>query len=169
MSRCARTSHALVLVVCLFSLPGRTGATTPGQSVTAPSRALESLLQRARETRSHALYASKGGDLLLDWAANDDPRPVELMSALKSLVAVAVGRLLQLGYLESIDAPVHELYPEWRKGRKAAITVRQLMNHTSGLQNVANARIVKGTEVTLTLQNGARSDLMSRQVPAGSG
>lgn len=45
-------------------------------------------------------------------------------------------RLVTLGKLNSIETPVSALFPEWRQGRKALITVRMLMEHTSGLQNV---------------------------------
>lgn len=43
---------------------------------------------------------------------------------------------MTLGKLTSIDEPVHAFFPEWRQGRKRDITVRMLMEHTSGLQNV---------------------------------
>ena len=57
------------------------------------------------------------------------------MSVTKSIVGLVMGRLVTLGKLSSIDEPVHAYFPEWRQGRKRNITVRMLMEHTSGLQN----------------------------------
>src|SRR5678816_2520110 len=56
------------------------------------------------------------------------------MSATKSIASLAVGRAVTLGVIPSIDAPVAHYYPEWRQGQKAAITIRQLLDHTSGMQ-----------------------------------
>lgn len=43
--------------------------------------------------------------------------------------------------LDSLDQPVHTIYPQWKQGRKKDITVRMLLNHTSGLQNNPNASV----------------------------
>lgn len=51
---------------------------------------------------------------------------------------MAIGQLIDEGRL-TLDQPVHEIFPEWRQGRKRDITLRMLLNHTSGLQNVPNA------------------------------
>src|SRR5690606_16009211 len=81
----------------------------------------------------------RDGEVLLERYSDAGPAPIELMSATKSVVALGIGRLLAQGHLESLDVPVSTWYPEWRQGRKADITVRMLLDHTSGLQNVANA------------------------------
>lgn len=62
--------------------------------------------------------------------------PIQTMSVTKSVVGLVMGRLVTLGKLASIEEPVHSLFPEWRQGRKKLITVRMLLEHTSGLQNV---------------------------------
>src|SRR6266567_3671160 len=59
-----------------------------------------------------------------------------MASCTKSLVAVGVGRVLTQGKISSLDQPVSDFYPEWKQGQKASVTLRMLMNHTSGLQNV---------------------------------
>ena len=61
------------------------------------------------------------------------------MSATKSVVALAIVLLLDEGKLASLDEPVSNIFAEWKQGRKRDITVRMLLDHTSGLQNVANA------------------------------
>jgi CubicO group peptidase (beta-lactamase class C family) len=57
------------------------------------------------------------------------------MSATKSVVSLAVGRLIDMGKIKSLDQPVYDFYPEWRQGRKRKITIRHLLSHTSGLQH----------------------------------
>ncbi len=98
-------------------------------------------MAEARASHSDALYLWRDGAVLVDTTFSADPTPIELMSAFKSVVALGIGRLLEQGKLASLDTPVHTLYPEWNQGRKKAITIRHLLNHTSGLQNVGNAGV----------------------------
>jgi CubicO group peptidase (beta-lactamase class C family) len=78
----------------------------------------------------------KDGRLVLEEHFGTPDGPIEAMSATKSVVSLAVGLLLDEGRLTSVDQPVSDSYPEWKQGRKRTITLRQLLNHTSGLQNV---------------------------------
>ena len=113
-------------------------------AVAAPPRA-EDVLQRiaghAAAAHSDTLLIQHGGITLLSHSTHGAFEPVPLMSATKSVVALAIGLLITEGRLPSLDEPVSTLYPEWRQGRKRDITVRMLMDHTSGLQNVANAGV----------------------------
>lgn len=111
---------------------------TVGRPLGAQAPAVDELLQAARASHTDALVVLKDGRTVVDWSAGE-PGTIELMSAFKSVVAIAVGRLLHEGAIDSLDQPVHTLYPEWAQGRKRAITIRHLLNHTSGLQNVPNA------------------------------
>jgi CubicO group peptidase (beta-lactamase class C family) len=63
------------------------------------------------------------------------------MSVTKSVVALGVAQLVAEGKIKSFDQPVADFYPEWRQGRKKNITIRMLMNHTSGMQNVMNTTV----------------------------
>lgn len=102
-----------------------------------PQRAqphLEALLARAKETRTSSLAVSWRG-ATQSWSFGANAEPVQTMSVTKSIVGLAIGRLKTLGKLASVDEPVHAFFPEWRQGRKRNITVRMLMEHTSGLQN----------------------------------
>lgn len=59
-----------------------------------------------------------------------------LWSVTKSVVSTLVGIALSEGLIPSLDAPLTDLLPEYRKvmtPTAAGITLRQLMNHTSGL------------------------------------
>jgi CubicO group peptidase (beta-lactamase class C family) len=100
---------------------------------------LEALKQEAERTNSDAVVIYRNGTLIAEWYFGKEPKAIETMSAYKSIVSLAIGRLLTQQLIESLDQPVHTLYPEWNQGQKKLITIRHLLNHTSGLQNVANA------------------------------
>lgn len=100
---------------------------------------LEELKLEARKSHSDTLLVTQHGKVLAEYYTDEGLHPIELMSAFKSLVALAIGRLIFVGEIESLDQPVADFYPEWRQGKKKLITIRHLLNHTSGLQNVANA------------------------------
>ena len=97
--------------------------------------ALERLKIRAGRANSDAVLIVKDGKIIADWTFGKSAGPIEAMSATKSVVNLAVGRLIDQKKIRSIDQPVFDFYPEWRQGRKRLITIRHLLNHTSGLQN----------------------------------
>jgi CubicO group peptidase (beta-lactamase class C family) len=97
--------------------------------------ALEKLVARAAESKSSALVVMKDGKVIADWRPpGEAAHAIETMSATKSIVNLAIGRLIDDGKIKSLDEPVWRFFPEWKQGRKKAITVRHLLNHTSGLQ-----------------------------------
>jgi CubicO group peptidase (beta-lactamase class C family) len=99
--------------------------------------ALNQLLERGAPTKSDAIVIWQDGHELGHYYANGTaPGPIELMSVTKSIVALAIGPLLADGRIKSLDEPVADFYPEWRQGKKAKVTIRMIMNHTSGIQNV---------------------------------
>jgi CubicO group peptidase (beta-lactamase class C family) len=100
---------------------------------------IEALLVEAQASQSSGVVVIRAGEVLLDWVAEPDGAPIETMSVTKSIVALGVARMLTTGELASLDMPLAEIFPEWRQGRKAEVTVRHLLNHTSGLQNHPNA------------------------------
>lgn len=100
---------------------------------------LARLVEDAEATHSDALVVLQRGALVGEWYFGRERGPILTMSCTKSIVSLVIGTLLDDGTLASLDQPVCDFYPEWRQGRKRAITLRQLLNHTSGLQNHANA------------------------------
>jgi CubicO group peptidase (beta-lactamase class C family) len=96
--------------------------------------ALKRLLAAAEATHSDAVVIWKDGRLVGSWHFGKPEVPIEAMSATKSIASLAVGRAVTLGFIPSIDEPVAHYYPQWRQGQKAAITIRQLLDHTSGMQ-----------------------------------
>ena len=118
---------ALAMVV-----PGMATASTTSEAVADVER-------NARAAHSDAVLLRRDGKTLLEVKPAAGQERVHLMSATKSVLALAIALLLDEGKLGSIDEPVSNVYPEWKQGRKKDITVRMLLDHTSGLQNVANA------------------------------
>jgi CubicO group peptidase (beta-lactamase class C family) len=102
---------------------------------------LEKLGRRARETGSDGFTILRHGKTLADHSFERTNEPVCIMSVTKMVIAVAFGRLLDDGMLPSLDTPVADILPEWRQGRKRDVTVRMILNHTTGLQNDPNAGI----------------------------
>ena len=96
--------------------------------------ALKRLLAAAEATHSDAVVIWKDGHWVGSWHFGKPEAPIEAMSATKSIASLAVGRAVTLGAIPSIDEPVAHYYPQWRQGQKAAITIRQLLDHTSGMQ-----------------------------------
>ncbi|MGY0557077.1 serine hydrolase domain-containing protein [Lysobacter sp. A421] len=117
---------------------------SPAPAADLPSAAAESALQRildgGRDSHSDSVLVLADGVELGHYYRDDKaPGPIELMSATKSVVALGIGQLIGQERIESLDQPVADFYPEWKQGKKRDITVRMLLNHTSGLQNVARA------------------------------
>ena len=138
---------ALSIAVSIPAARGadRAPAASPAQPTAAgasqaPSNtmdeALFALRAASRAANSDVLIVWRDGELLAeDYSDYRPDRRYETMSATKGIVALAIGLLLQEGKIASLDQPVADFFPEWRQGRKAAITIRHLMTHTSGLQN----------------------------------
>lgn len=101
--------------------------------------ALCELLRESILTHSDAVFVSRGDTALLTWASSDPPPKVHVMSVTKSVVGLALGRLLRDSILTSLDTTVASFYPEWRQGRKKDITLWHVLTHTSGIQDVPNA------------------------------
>jgi CubicO group peptidase (beta-lactamase class C family) len=93
--------------------------------------ALQRLLDRATEEHSGAVLIMRHGKLVAFKGSWD--QKIYAMSATKSVVSLAVGRLIDDGRIRSLDQPVSDFFPEWKEGEKSKITIRMLLNHTSGL------------------------------------
>ena len=109
-------------------------ATVHPRSAGIDEEALRRLIRRAEETHTDALVVLKDGRLVAEYYSGAERGPIEAMSATKSVVNLAVGFLLDEGKITSLDQRVHDFYPEWRQGLKEKITIRHLLNHTSGLE-----------------------------------
>jgi CubicO group peptidase (beta-lactamase class C family) len=109
--------------------------------------ALQQLLRAAQAAHSDAVVIWKDGREVGAWYFGNPPKRIEAMSATKSIVNLAIGRLVTTGAIRSIDDPVSKYYPEWRQGRKQAITIRQLLDHTSGLESDGSEEVESSPDV----------------------
>jgi CubicO group peptidase (beta-lactamase class C family) len=106
----------------------------------AASPAVQNLVRDAIAQHSSSILVMRDGKVLAQYRDPAlKPGGFDMMSATKSVVGLGIGLLVTDGKIKSLDQPVSDFYPEWKQGQKAAITVRMLMNHTSGLQNVPSA------------------------------
>ncbi|MCU0352847.1 MAG: beta-lactamase family protein [Cytophagales bacterium] len=105
-------------------------------------KALAQLEGAAEKTHSEALIVWQDGKIVSEkyFFGGRPDKKTETMSATKSIVSLAVGKLVTDGRLH-LDSAVCRYYPEWRQGQKRRVTVRMLLNHTSGLQNVPNTTV----------------------------
>lgn len=104
---------------------------------------LQILLKKAEDTHSEAVIIYKDNQLVAEeyFGIGNEDRKVEAMSCTKSIVGLAVACLLTDGLIESLDTPITDFYPEWKQGQKQLITIRHLVNMTSGIQNNPNAAV----------------------------
>lgn len=126
----------LAIAILMLPLAGAL-PTHAGEIPAAERKALAQLLDRGKQTDSAAVLVLQDGREIGHYYPHDKaPGPIELMSVTKSVVALGIGQLLDQGKIKSLDQPVADFYPEWRQGRKKDITLRMLLDHTSGLQDL---------------------------------
>lgn len=123
-------------MICLGLLLIALAAGNASHAATSVDDALAHIARRGVETRSDAVLVLRDGEVLHARHAGDAKQPIELMSVTKSVVALVVGRAITQGHITSVDQLVSDWYPEWKQGRKRSITLRMLMAHSSGLQDL---------------------------------
>lgn len=96
--------------------------------------AVDRFVAKARREGSTALVVLEDGRLVVEeYFGGSRSDRAFAMSVTKSIVALELGVLQDRGHLE-LDAPLSAtLVPEWASTERAAITLRHLMTHTSGL------------------------------------
>lgn len=104
---------------------------------------LESLLTKADETHSEAVIIYKDNELVVEkyFGIGQPDTKIESMSCTKSIVGLAVACMLTDQLIENLDTPIAQYYPEWMQGQKQFVTIRHLVNMTSGMQNNPNASV----------------------------
>lgn len=125
----------------------KTDAKTAGINAAA----LDRLVKRAEETHSDSLVVLRDGKLVGDWRFGKPQEPIEIMSVTKSVANLAIGRLVTTGRLFSADVPVSTWFPEWKQGKKASVTIGNLLNQTSGLKAEPSAQEVYNSSDILRL------------------
>jgi CubicO group peptidase (beta-lactamase class C family) len=132
--------HVYVSYTIPPAAPGAGGAPGPAPppypdaaSAGVDPDALTHLMLRANLFHSDAVVILEDGRLVADVRFGKPAGPIEVGSITKAVTGLAIGRLLYTGKIRSLDEPAAAWYPEWRRGPQRAITLRQLMNHTSGI------------------------------------
>jgi CubicO group peptidase (beta-lactamase class C family) len=99
---------------------------------------------RARAGGSRALLVMHGGELAIErYFVTDDADsllPATLVA--RPVAAMAVGLAIRDGRLASLDTPVSTFLTEWAGEARGRITVRQLLEETSGLEAGGDTRRV---------------------------
>jgi CubicO group peptidase (beta-lactamase class C family) len=116
--------------------------------------ALDSIIAESGKNGTDALIISRNGKVIYENRFGKPVREIEAMSATAPIVGLAIGLLIDKGFLKSLDEPVSAFYPEWKQDGKKDITVRHLLTHTSGLQNLADTEKSMPNEVALVLNAG---------------
>lgn len=104
---------------------------------------LSKLLTKAEQTNSDTIIIYKDNKLVTEkyFSIGKEDVQIESMSCTKSIVALTVVCLLTDKLIYSLDIPVSNYFPEFKQGQKQFITLRHLVNMTSGMQNNPNASI----------------------------
>jgi CubicO group peptidase (beta-lactamase class C family) len=103
---------------------------------------VEEAASRAGDAGSRALLVQYRGTLAVErYFQTDDARsllPAGLVA--RPLAAMAIGIALADGKIKSLDDPVSSYLPEWNSETRGHITVRQLLEETSGLESGGDTR-----------------------------
>jgi CubicO group peptidase (beta-lactamase class C family) len=112
-------------------------ASPTGLAPDAPaSEALEFAARRARDAGSRALLVQRGDQLLLSrYFGVDDERTLLPAGVIaRPVTAMAIGLALHDGQV-ALDVPVAQYLGEWEGEPRGRITLRQLLEDTSGLED----------------------------------
>jgi CubicO group peptidase (beta-lactamase class C family) len=85
-------------------------------------------------TETIALAVIKGDSLLFEkyWDGYSDSSLSASFSIAKSITSLAIGIALKEGKIKSLDQPVSDFIPEFKKGLKSKVTIRHLLTMSSG-------------------------------------
>ena len=92
-------------------------------------------IEYAQARRSAALMVIRNGEVILEgyFSGNSSESLINGKSLAKPLGALAIGRAIETGHIESLDQPASDFLTEWRGTPKEAITIRHLLGMRSGL------------------------------------
>jgi hypothetical protein len=129
--------------------------------ITLDVGALEAASERARAAGARALLVTHEITPQLEryyvepQASGSFPaQPADFLA--RPLASMAVGVAIAEGSIESLDTPVSTWLPEWQGEARGKITLRQLLNETSGLETGVDAAQVLGSRPFEDLSGLAR-------------
>ncbi len=103
---------------------------------------LDQIIREAERTKSDSLLVIKDGRIVIERYFGNPRTPIETMSMTKSIVSIGIGMLIADGKIASLDTPLSTWFPEWKAGKKALVTLRHVLTHTSGLKNRQGAGVL---------------------------
>lgn len=116
---------------------------------------IEEIVDKAKATHSSGLVILQNGQVIVNenWNGMEDV-PVSVQSVSKSMLALALGLLVDDGTIGSVDVPVAQWFPEWSQDAlKKRITLRHLLTHRSGIPNDSFYRMQRNTlDAALSIQ-----------------
>jgi CubicO group peptidase (beta-lactamase class C family) len=134
--------------------------------------ALASAVTYGEQTDTHALIVFHDGAIRLEhyYPGHDADEITPTQSMHKSVVAMLVGIAIEEGYIHSVDDPAHLYLPEWANDDRQFITIRQMLQQTSGINFATFGinplggffQLMLGADVTPVALN------LEQEVPAGS-
>ena len=104
--------------------------------------AIDGLLVDAESSGTDALLVLVDGKTVIERYFDRPRAPIETMSVTKSVVALAIAMLVEEGKIASLDAPLSTWFPTWKSGRKAEVTLRHVLTHTSGIAHRQGANVI---------------------------
>ena len=104
--------------------------------------ALEYAIRQARNTGSRALLVMRHGEPVLAryFGADDEHSLLPAGLVARPVLAMAMGLAIGDGRLGPLDSPVARYLPEWDEEPRGRITLRQLLEETSGLETGGGVR-----------------------------
>lgn len=88
-----------------------------------------------KESKTRAFLVYKNGELVFEkyWKNHNEKTVSNSFSAAKTVVALLIGCAIEDGKIKSMDEPVGNYITEFKDGDKAKITIRHLLDMSSGL------------------------------------
>ena len=130
----------------LTTLAGNSGPFLPiadTKHLSFPNEIVDQATSYADATRGGALLVAIAGVLQIEHytagATRDEDHRFSTHSMTRALGAVAIGILIDQRRLATIDQPASNFLPEWRNDARRAITIRQLLTMSSGIQSKFSA------------------------------
>ncbi len=133
----------LALAGCLLAIltpatfadePG--AATLSAENVAVSQQGLADLKELLDETNSLAAMVLHKGNVVAQWYWNDADAETsfEVWSVSKSYASTCIGILIDQGKIGGLEDKVGQYVPAWKEGAKAEVTLRHLLEQTSGLE-----------------------------------
>lgn len=139
-------------------------AMAEGAQVRLTPEAVAQAIDYVRPMHTQSLLVWQGGALQLEWYGPgfDAGSRSSTASMMKPVLALAVGGAIAQGKIASVEAPIGAYLGEWAKDPRGAITIRQLLQMTSGLLKDGPATTdPRGAELML----GVRMEQVLLQTP----